>query len=72
MSKRAIRRQHIARLKKSRASYWGADKNNPLPKKTLGKLAATAKPCSCWQCASPRAVFGKPISQIRDEQDLEG
>jgi len=69
MSLRAIRRHHAARLKKSRAAYWGT-KEGELSSKQLGILTTTPKPCGCWQCNKPRKVFGKPISQIRLEQAL--
>ena len=53
-TKRALRRSHIARLKKYRKSYWS---NWSLSEKMTGLLVHTAKLCNCWMCRNPRKVF---------------
>lgn len=50
---RAVRRHHVARLKKSRASYWSA-RHKPNSPEQLGKLVQTPAICSCPMCGNPR------------------
>lgn len=64
--KRAIRRHHIARLKKARKNYWGypnrwAYKFNELPRapepmdaRQLGKVVQNPQMCSCAGCCNVR------------------
>ena len=53
--KRALRRHHIARLKRARRFYFWLDwTENPV---ALGRLVHTATPCSCYMCGNPRKYF---------------
>lgn len=64
--KRAVRRHHIARLKKGRKHYWGypnrwAYKRDELPcapqemdARQLGKVVQYPKACSCGVCCNVR------------------
>lgn len=53
------RRHHRERLMRKRRHYW----NTAVEHKTLGKLAKTPTPCSCWMCGNPRRHSGKPTLQ---------
>lgn len=56
--KRAIRRHHYDRLKKTRKNYWGRTWNNhPMDEGQLGVVANTPTPCSCFGCGNPRKYF---------------
>ncbi len=64
---RALRRHHVARLKKKRQKYWGRKLNDPA---SLGKVAATPCPCSCWMCGNPRKNLNQPtLEERRDAQN---
>ena len=52
-SKRAIRRKHIARLKKARRTYYYWP-DHPLDRRQLGMIVNTVPACSCWMCGNPR------------------
>lgn len=75
MSKRAIRRHHRERLKKTRRNYWSMDFDrefNPefldqeIETKKLGKVVNTPHPCSCYACGNPRKHFGEiPMRELR-------
>lgn len=58
--RRALRRHHIARLKRTRAGYWGVARDiwngsdRTLTPVQLGILVNTTTPCSCWMCGNPR------------------
>ena len=54
-TKRAIRRHHLARVKRARRFFFGRNLTNEVA--TLGKLANTATPCSCFMCGNPRRYF---------------
>lgn len=66
--KRAIRRGHVARLKKARMNYWwnvstfwiehhaDSDYKSILTRK-LGLVVKTPTPCSCWMCGNARKYF---------------
>lgn len=63
--KRALRRHHVARLKRSRRFHWGRDlAQEPKP---LAKAVDTPCPCSCWMCGNPRRYFGELTPQERRE-----
>jgi hypothetical protein len=62
-TKRAIRRHHLARLKRARRFYFGRNLTNEAV--ILGKLANTATPCSCFMCGSPRRYFLELTMQER-------
>lgn len=65
MLKRAMRRRHIARLKKLREHYWGGfAKNSP---RSLGRIVQTPHVCSCHLCGNPRKIFGGTIQERRLE-----
>lgn len=54
---RAVRRHHLARLKKARARYWGRGyswNRSELTSKQSGMVVSTPAPCSCWMCCNPR------------------
>jgi hypothetical protein len=53
------RPHHRERLIRKRRHYW----NTAVEHKTLGKLAKTPTPCSCWICGNPRRHSGKPTLQ---------
>lgn len=61
--KRALRRHHTARLKRSRRFHWGRDLAHEL--KSLAKAVNTPCPCSCWMCGNPRRYFGELTRQER-------
>jgi hypothetical protein len=58
---RAIRRHHIARLKKKRAHYWGGHASSSPA--TLGAVVQTPHGCSCYACGNPRKHFKMPTRQ---------
>lgn len=72
---RAVRRHHIARLKKARKSHWNVclfgvqyefpfDKSKAPTPRQLGRTVSTAKLCSCWMCNRPRKVFGRTLQEL--------
>lgn len=60
---RALRRHHVARLKRNRRFYYG----NDLAKKPadLGMTVTTAARCSCAMCGNPRKFFLELTMQER-------
>ncbi|QTD47189.1 hypothetical protein [Ottowia testudinis] len=58
---RALRRQHVARLKAARRFHWGHDLRHDAA--SLGKAVNTPRPCSCWMCGNPRRHFGSRTPQ---------
>ena len=63
--KRALRRHHVARLKRSRRFHWGRDlAQEPKP---LAKAVDTPCLCSCWMCGNPRRYFRELTRQERRE-----
>ena len=58
MAKSAIRRHHIARLKKKRKNYWGRDipRNTmePLTPRQLNMVVRYPKLCGCFMCSSKK------------------
>ena len=64
--KRALRRHHLARLKKARRSdfFMTFRAESPaLDKRCLGIHVRTPAPCSCWMCGNPRRHFGQITHQ---------
>lgn len=58
---RALRRHHVARLKRNRRFYHGYDlTENP---RYIGQAVHTPANCSCWMCGNPRKFFGEPTMQ---------
>lgn len=65
MLNRAVRRAHVARLKKARRFWWGRE----LSPKELGRVVRTPKSCSCWMCGNPRRAGGEEhVSVLRLRQ----
>lgn len=63
--KRALRRHHVARIKRARRFHWGRDlAQEPKP---LAKAIDTPCPCSCWMCGNPRRYFGELTRQEKQE-----
>lgn len=53
--KRALRRHHMERMKqKATRLYGGYAAGRP---KSIGRLANTRVPCSCYMCGNPRKHF---------------
>ncbi|RIX45692.1 MAG: hypothetical protein D3M94_12810 [Rhodocyclales bacterium GT-UBC] len=61
--KRALRRHHVARLKKSRRWYYGTDLWQSA--KDIGRATHTPQQCSCWMCGNQRKHFGVSIQELR-------
>lgn len=59
---RALRRHHVARLKKNRAGYAGGFLTEP---RHLGALVQHPCCCSCWMCGNPRKWWGERSIQER-------
>lgn len=65
-AKRALRRHHLARLKKSRRrdfSLTASEVNLAADKRFLGIHVTTPAKCSCWMCGNPRRHFGQVTRQ---------
>jgi hypothetical protein len=60
---RALRRHHVARLKRDRRFYGGFDRAE-LPV-FLGRVVQTATVCSCWMCGNERKYSGERTVQER-------
>ncbi len=55
MRSRAYRIHQCKRWKKRVRSYWVCESCNARDdKRTVGRLARTPKPCSCFMCGNPR------------------
>ncbi len=64
---RALRRHHVARLKKARRYFHGQDLAEHPGR--LGKAVHTAAACSCYMCGNPRKYFGeRTISELGAQQ----
>lgn len=58
--KRALRRHHVARLKRNRLGYYGGYTRRLSKKEQerhLGILSRTAQLCSCYMCGNPRRYW---------------
>lgn len=78
IKKRALRRHHMDRLKRKRATYWfGKEDNN---ERKLGILVSSPHPCSCSACGNPRrngwdkkhTVQERKYFQESIEENMEG
>ena len=64
---RALRRHHVARLKKKRRFRWGRDlAQEP---KALARLVNTPTPCSCHMCGNDRKYLGERT--IQEQRQLQ-
>ena len=56
---RAVRRQHLLRLKKVRSVYFNHTSfgKNAMTNRQKGMAANTAQMCSCYMCGNPRKWF---------------
>ncbi len=67
---RAIRRHHVARLKKARKQYWGYNHRHAngrcedMPAKQLGMVVSTPAVCSCWMCGNGRKIHGPNFQEL--------
>ena len=64
----ALRRHHVARVKKARKGYWGRGRSWSMPELTprqLGIVSTTSAMCSCLLCCSPRKSNGELTMQER-------
>jgi len=79
---RALRRHHLARLKKKRRHdyamcslaeeiYGTAPTNKRVDPVRLGKHVTTPACCSCWMCGNPRRHFGQPGLQEKSASEAE-
>jgi len=62
---RAVRRHHIARLKRTRKNYWWPDRSGNTPRQ-LGMLTQTPAICSCDMCGSQRKYEGRTLQELRE------
>ena len=67
VSQRALRRHHVARLKRKRIGYWGRGKFLEWDEKGLGAVVQHPCVCSCWMCGNPRKWLGEQSIQERRE-----
>lgn len=65
ISKRAIRRHHKARLKKSRVTYWGGSPKGSA--QFLGICLKTPCTCSCPMCGNQRYYWGASFQELRQK-----
>ena len=72
---RALRRHHIARLKKTRSKYvvynwWPLDEH--IQARRLGQLTQYPTACSCHMCGNPRKWFKhRTIHELQDFDRLQ-
>ena len=62
-SRRALRRHHLARLKRVRAKYRHAYAN--VSPRVLGIVVTTPCICSCYMCGNVRKFHGRSIQEKR-------
>lgn len=65
---RSLRRHHLERLKKNRATYGGFPQHDTGEDKAMtdrvrGIVANTPKVCACWRCSRPRKTWGERTVQ---------
>jgi hypothetical protein len=67
---RAVRRHHIARLKKARRLYWGfhrVDKyTGVMTPAQLGMVVQYPQTCSCLGCGNQRQYVGPKRCELAD------
>jgi hypothetical protein len=68
-NKRALRRHHIERLKKSRLFHWG--RNLTGRHKELGKAVNSPCSCSCCLCGNPRKWWNEKSIQERRQMYVD-
>lgn len=61
---RAMRRNHVARLKKTRKGYWGMTPEDQTERR-LGGVVQYPCVCSCWMCGNARKWQGEQTIQER-------
>lgn len=66
-NQRAVRRAHLARIKRNRRHYWG----RALTQKQVGKAAQCAAVCSCWMCGNPRKYGERTVQECRQMQGID-
>ena len=64
-------RRHRKRIMNKRKNYVSAW-NGEAGHKVIAMTATTAKRCGCKMCSNARKVFGRPFSEIRQEQIWSG
>lgn len=67
--KRAERRHHIARLKKTRSSYFVFNWWDNVGKR-LGVISQYPKKCSCHMCGNPRK-YDKQERTLQELRDID-
>ena len=76
MSKRAIRRHHIKRLKNKRKNYgtvaiWYDGISQKELEEKISFATRTPCPCSCHMCGNPRKHWKEtPIRELRQHQKI--
>lgn len=74
---RAVRRHHVARLKKARQFYWGYGKSQgreagqAMPARQLGRAVQYPQMCSCPGCGNQRAIDGLTRRELGDKATLD-
>jgi hypothetical protein len=69
MSARALRRHHLARMKRRVAGYHGGyARENP---RHIGKIAHARKMCSCPMCGNPRRLGELTLQERRGASGLD-
>ncbi len=74
---RAVRRHHIARLKKTRQFYWGYGKSHgqeagrAMSVQQLGRVVQYPQACSCPMCGNQRAIEGPTRQELGDAATLD-
>jgi hypothetical protein len=68
---RALRRHHLARLKKARQFYWGRGLRPGMEwtPRALGMVAHTPQICSCYACGNWRRTEGRTMQEKRVYQE---
>lgn len=73
---RAVRRHHVARLKKARQFYWGYGKSQgremgqAMPARQLGRAVQYPQMCSCPMCGNQRDIDGPTRRELGDKATL--
>ena len=77
-TKRALRRDHVQRLKNNRKNYWGygraygQDGTSVMSPKQLSKVVQYPKNCSCPMCGNERKHFHKrTLQELKQLQILK-
>jgi hypothetical protein len=65
MKSRSVRRHHEERIKRRVKEYYGGAFRHDV--RSIGKLAHSQTPCSCWMCGNPRRYEGEPTLRERRE-----